>query len=205
MKIEIQKVYFNNPHRKQIIHAVKILKSGGVIVYPTDTIYGLGADILNKQAIEKILKIKKASKNKLLSFICKDLQNISKWGYISNKAFRIMHRTLPGPYTFILPASKDVPKNILQKRRTVGIRIPNSEVAHCLVEELGRPLLSTSIPKGEEEFFTDPEEIAELYKYEIDLILDAGIMPTKPSTIVDFSIDPPEIIREGAGDIKVLF
>ena len=191
-----------NVNKSRILRQIK---EGAVFIHPTDTIYGLGADILNKQAIEKILKIKKASKNKLLSFICKDLQNISKWGHISNKAFRIMRRTLPGPYTFILPASNEVPKNILQKRRTVGIRIPNSEVAHCIVEELGRPLLSTSIPKGEEEFFTDPEEIAELYKYEIDLILDAGIMPTKPSTIVDFSIDPPEIIREGAGDIKVLF
>jgi tRNA threonylcarbamoyl adenosine modification protein (Sua5/YciO/YrdC/YwlC family) len=189
MKVEIQKVYFNNPHRKQIIHAVKILKEGGVIVYPTDTIYGLGADILNKQAIIKILKIKKVSKNKLLSFICKDLQSISKWGHISNKAFRIMRRVLPGPYTFILPASNEVPKDILQKRKTVGIRIPNSEVARCIVEEL----------------FTDPEEIAELFKYEINLILDAGIIPNKPSTIVDFSTDPPEIIREGAGNVKVLF
>jgi tRNA threonylcarbamoyl adenosine modification protein (Sua5/YciO/YrdC/YwlC family) len=207
MAVEIQRVELDYPHRKQILHAAKILKRGGVIVYPTDTIYGLAADILNKDAIARIFRIKNVSKHKLLTFICLDLQSISEWAYIPNRAFRVMKRVLPGPYTFILPASKEVPKAILQKRKTVGVRIPDSQVSLSLVEELGRPLLSTSVPRGEqgEDFFTDPLEIADMFRHEIDLILDAGIMPNNPSTIVDFTEDPPEIVRKGAGDIDALF
>ncbi len=205
MAVEMQMVDVHNPHRKLILHAVKILERGGVIVYPTDTIYGLAADIFNKSAIEKIFKIKKVSKQKLLSFICPDLSEVSQWAHVPTNVYRIMKRVLPGKYTFILPASKEVPKGILQKRRTVGIRVPDCEVARRLTEELGRPLLSTSVPKEADEFFTDPYEIAERYKYQIDLILDSGMMPDMPSTVVDFSKDPPEIIREGAGDVDALF
>ncbi|MCP4154714.1 MAG: threonylcarbamoyl-AMP synthase [bacterium] len=205
MAVEVQKVYVDNPHRKQMLHAVKILQKGGVIVYPTDTIYGLAADIYNKEAVAKIFKIKKMSSNKLLSFICPDLRSVSDWAHIPNNVYRIMKRVLPGKYTFILSASKEVPKGILQKRKTVGIRVPDSEVARSLVEELGRPLLSTSVPKEDDEFFTDPDEIAERFRYEIDLILDAGVLPDMPSTIVDFTSDPPEVLREGAGDVDVLF
>ncbi|MCU0287770.1 MAG: L-threonylcarbamoyladenylate synthase [Acidobacteria bacterium] len=205
MAIEVQKVFVDTPHRKQILHAVKILERGGVIVYPTDTIYGLGADILSKEAVAKIFKIKQVSTNKLLSFIFADLSDIAKWAHIPNNVYRIMRRVLPGKYTFILPASKEVPKGILQKRKTIGVRVPDSEVARALISELGRPLLSASVPTETDDFSTDPEEIAERYRYDIDLLLDAGIMPALPSTVVDFSIDPPEIIREGAGDINVLF
>jgi tRNA threonylcarbamoyl adenosine modification protein (Sua5/YciO/YrdC/YwlC family) len=126
---------------------------------------------------------------------------------MSTPVFRVMRRVMPGKYTFILPASKEVPKNVLEKRKTLGIRVPDNEVSRLLVEELGRPLLSTSVPKGNgaDDFFTDPDEIAERYKYDIDLILDAGMMPNMPSTVVDFSVDPPEVIREGAGDVDALF
>lgn len=204
MAVEIQHVYWDNPHRKQIMHAVKVLEQGGVIVYPTDTIYGLGADINNKSAIERIFKIKQVSKHKLLSFIFPDLQDIAQYAHVPTNVFRIMKRVLPGKYTFILPASKEVPKIITQKRKTVGIRVPESEVARQIAAELGRPLISTSVPKEEDEYHTDPAEIAERYRYDIDLLLDGGILPDDPSTVVDFSVTPPRIIREGAGDIQLL-
>jgi tRNA threonylcarbamoyl adenosine modification protein (Sua5/YciO/YrdC/YwlC family) len=190
-----------------IKHAARILEKGGVIVYPTDTIYGLAADIYNKGAIAQLFKIKKVSKHKLMSLIFSDLKNIGDWVHMSTPVFRVLRRVMPGKYTFILPASKEVPKDVLEKRKTLGIRVPDNEVSRLLVEELGRPLLSTSVPKGNgvDDFFTDPDEIAERFKYEIDLILDAGMMPNMPSTVVDFSVDPPEIIREGAGDVNALF
>jgi tRNA threonylcarbamoyl adenosine modification protein (Sua5/YciO/YrdC/YwlC family) len=202
---EIQAVDIYNPDREYILHAVDILKKGGVIVYPTDTIYGLGADILNKDAVFKIFKIKKASKHKLMSLIFADLKGVADWAHIPNGAFRLMRRVLPGQYTFILPASKELPKSIVQNRKTMGIRVPDCEVTRRLVEELGRPLLSTSVPRGADDYFTDPGEIAQNYFHEIDLILDSGIMPTLPSTVVDFTVDPPELIREGAGDVTALF
>lgn len=202
---EIQTVDIYNPDREQIIHAVDTLKKGGVIVYPTDTIYGLAADILNKEAVLKIFKIKKVSKQKLLSLIFSDLKGVADWAHIPNGAFRLMRRVLPGQYTFILPASKTLPKSIVQKRTTMGIRVPDSELVRRLVDELGRPLLSTSVPKGADDYFTDPNEMAERYEHEIDLILDGGIMPTLPSTVVDFTLNPPEILREGAGDVDALF
>jgi tRNA threonylcarbamoyl adenosine modification protein (Sua5/YciO/YrdC/YwlC family) len=205
MAVEVQHIFVDNPHKKLILHAVKILESGGVIVYPTDTVYGMAADIYNKDAVSKLFKIKQVSKQKLLSFICSDLKDIATWAHIPNNVYRIMRRVLPGKYTFILPASREVPKLILQKRKTVGIRIPDSEVARSLAMTLGRPLLSTSVPKEADEYHTDPDEIAERYKYEIDLILDAGVLTDIPSTVVDFSVNPPEIIREGAGDISLLF
>jgi tRNA threonylcarbamoyl adenosine modification protein (Sua5/YciO/YrdC/YwlC family) len=205
MTVEVQHVYTDTPHHKQIAHAVKILKNGGVIVYPTDTIYGLAADIYNKNAIERIFKIKKVSNQKLLSLIFPDLKQIADWVHVSNGVFRVMKRALPGKYTFILPASKEVPKSLLKKRRTMGIRVPDNEVSRQLVEELGNPLVSSSVPKGEDDYFTDPEEIAEMFRYDIDLILDAGIMPNLPSTVVDFTVEPPEVLREGAGDVDALF
>jgi tRNA threonylcarbamoyl adenosine modification protein (Sua5/YciO/YrdC/YwlC family) len=206
MSVEVQEIHTDTPHKRQIQHAKKILENGGVIVYPTDTIYGLAADIYRKDAVERIFKIKKVSKQKLLSLIFPDLKSIADWVHVPTSVFRLMRRVLPGKYTFILPASREVPKAVLQKRRTVGIRVPDNEVSRCLVEELGRPLLSTSVPKGNEgdDFFTDPNEIAERFRHEIDLILDAGVMPNLPSTVIDFTVDPPEIIREGAGDVSVL-
>ncbi|MEN8152473.1 MAG: L-threonylcarbamoyladenylate synthase [Acidobacteriota bacterium] len=205
MSVEIQHVDMTNPHRKQFIHAAKILKRGGIIVYPTDTIYGLACDVLNKKAVASIFKIKKADKNKLLSFIFADLNKVADWAHIPNHAFRIMKRILPGKYTLVLPASKSVPKSLIEKRRTIGVRVPDCEAARNLVEELGRPLLSTSVPKGSDDYYTDPEEIAKNFKNDIDLILDGGIIPNIPSTVIDFTVEPPEIIREGAGETESLF
>jgi tRNA threonylcarbamoyl adenosine modification protein (Sua5/YciO/YrdC/YwlC family) len=205
MAIEVLEVDLYNPDHEQISHAVNRIKKGAVIVYPTDTIYGLAADIFNKNAIERIFKIKKSSKRKRLSFVCNDLKEASKWVNISNQAFRTIKRVLPGQYTFIFPASKDVPKNILLGRTNIGIRIPDSEIARQLVAGLGRPLLNTSVPKGSDDYFTDPQEIIDNFSNEIDIILHAGIMPNTPSTVIDFSITPAEIVREGAGDLKFLF
>ena len=207
MSVEVQEIHTDTPHMRMIKHAARILEKGGVIVYPTDTIYGLAADIYNKAAIARVFKIKKVSKTKLMSLIFADLKNIGDWAHLSTPVFRVMNRVLPGKYTFILPASKMVPKNVLENRKTLGIRVPDNPVSRLLVEELGRPLLSTSVPKGNaaDDFFTDPMEIAERFKYEVDLILDAGMMPNIPSTVVDFSVDPPKIVREGAGDVNALF
>ncbi len=205
MAVEMQQIYTETPHQKLIVHAAKILKKGGVIVFPTDTIYGLAADIFNREAIERIFKIKKVSNHKLLSLIFPDLKQIGDWVHVSNTVFRVMRRVLPGKYTFILPASKEVPKSLLNNRRTIGIRVPDNEVCRRLAEELGNPFVSSSVPNGVDDFFTDPDEIAERFKHEIDLILDAGTMPNLPSTVVDFTCEPPEVIREGAGDVNVLF
>jgi tRNA threonylcarbamoyl adenosine modification protein (Sua5/YciO/YrdC/YwlC family) len=206
MSVDIQPIDPFNLDQKIILVAAEILKRGGVIVYPTDTLYGLAADILNREAVSRIFKIKKVSTQKLLSFIFADFSDIAQWAHIPNNAFRIMRRLLPGPYTFILPASKEVPRSLLhlQKRRTIGVRMPDSSVARSLVKQLGRPLLSTSVPKGSDDFFTNPQEIAIQYEHDLDLILDSGITPNIPSTVIDFSVKPPEILRHGAGNIDEL-
>lgn len=197
--MEIQQIDLTHPHKRLLQHAATILKNGGLIVYPTDTIYGLGADLFNKEAMERIFKLKKTSRQKLLSFICPDLASVADWAYVPTSAFRILHRVTPGKYTFILRASKAVPKILLQKRPTVGVRIPDSAVALGLVRELGRPLLSTSVPQGEDDYSTDPLVIAETFRHDIDLILDAGVLANLPSTIVDLSGPSPAILRRGAG------
>ncbi len=202
--VEIQKIYLDHPQKRLIKRTVDILNAGGIIVYPTDTIYGLGIDLFHKKAIERVLKIKKESRHKMLSFILPDLKNIAEWALVPDYAYKIMRRVVPGAYTFVLRATKKVPKLLLSNQKTVGIRIPNSIVAQALVRELGRPILSTSVPQGSDGYYTDPQEIAEQFRYEIDLILDAGIMFNKPSTVVDFSGPVPEILREGSGDIDAL-
>ncbi|RLD13731.1 threonylcarbamoyl-AMP synthase [candidate division KSB1 bacterium] len=204
MHVKVQPIYLEHPQKRLIRQAVDILLDGGIVVYPTDTIYGLGIDLFHKKAIERVLRIKKESRHKMLSFILPDLKQIAEWAIVPDYAYRIMRRVVPGPYTFILRATKKVPKLLLSNQKTVGIRIPDSEVAIELVRELGRPILSTSVPQGNEGFYTDPQEIAERFKNEVDLILDAGVMPNKPSTVVDFSGNEPVILREGAGDIEAL-
>ena len=204
MAVEIQSIDMNYPHSRLLRRAAQILEKGGIVVYPTDTIYGLGADLLNKKALERIFKNKRTSKHKLLSFICPDLKNISEWAFVPNYAYRIMRRVTPGKFTFVLRASAQVPKILLQKRQTVGIRIPDSPVAIGLALELGRPLLSTSVPMGEDGFHSDPLEIAARFRFVIDLILDAGVLSNQPSTIVDLTGDAPQILREGSGDVSLL-
>lgn len=205
MATNIRTIHLDHPSSRLISEAATILEEGGIVIYPTDTIYGIGVDLFNKSAIERVLRIKKASDHKLLSFICQDIKEVSHWAMIPDKAYPIMRRVLPGPYTFILRASREIPKIMLQKRKTVGIRIPDSAVPHALAAELGRPILSTSVPMGSDGYYTDPQEIAKTYNHDIDLILDAGVMFNTPSTVVDFSGDESVVIREGAGDLEALY
>jgi len=200
---DLIKVFIDTPHQRVIKQAVKCIKEGGIIVYPTDTIYGLAADLYNKKAMERILKIKN-SKKKLLSFILPDLKDISTFANVPDYAYKLMRRVTPGPYTFVFNATKEVPKLLLFNRKTVGIRIPDAPLALKILQELGNPLLSTSVPLGDDGYHTDPYEIKSKYDNDIDLILDAGVMFNNPSTVVDFTGDEVTILREGAGDINVL-
>lgn len=199
MAVDIQHIDLEHPHRRLLQHAARVLENGGLIVYPTDTIYGLGADLFNKGAMARIFKLKQASAHKLLSFVCPDLAAVADWAYLPTSSYRILRRVTPGKYTFVLRASKRVPKILLQKRPTVGVRIPDSAVALGLARELGRPLLSTSVPQGTDDYFTDPQEIAATFRHDIDLVLDAGVLANVPSTIIDLSGPEPVLLRAGAG------
>jgi tRNA threonylcarbamoyl adenosine modification protein (Sua5/YciO/YrdC/YwlC family) len=204
MAAEIQHVYLDHPQQRLIKRAVEFLKQGSILVYPTDTVYGLGGDVMNRNVYNRILKIKAASSHKLLTLIFPDLKDIAKWAVVPDNAYRVMRRVIPGPYTFILRATKQVPKILLQNRKTIGVRFPDSAVVQSLLEHLGGPIISSSVPQTNEHF-TDPEEIAKRFPYDIDLILDAGVMFNQPSTVIDFSGTEPEIIRKGAGDINALY
>lgn len=204
MAAEIITVYKDTPHQRTVNRVVEVLKDGGVIVYPTDTIYGLGADLYNKKALERIIRLKYNQTSKPLSFILSDLKDISKYANVPDFAYKIMRRVTPGPYTFILNRTKEVPNLLVWKRKTVGIRIPDAPFAIKIVETLGHPILSTSVPSEDNGYHTDPEEIAQKYGNDIDLILDAGILFNNPSTVVDFTNNEPEIIRYGAGDVDAL-
>jgi tRNA threonylcarbamoyl adenosine modification protein (Sua5/YciO/YrdC/YwlC family) len=178
------------------------MRSGGVIVYATDTVYGLGCDITNGQAVNRIIRIKGRDPKKPLSFVCSDLTHISQYAMVSNFAYRLLKRCLPGPYTFVLPASREVPKSLRSKRRTVGIRIPDHPVPLALVAQMGNPILSTSANRSNEEVITDPEELRASFGKEVDIILDSGVLPVLPSSVVSLMEDEIEILREGAGDLR---
>ena len=190
------------PQQRLIKKVVQILKDGGVIAYPTDTIYGIGCDIFNKKGIEKIYQIKKREKNKPMSFICADLSDISQYAIVSNYAYRIMRKCLPGPYTFILEASSKTPKKIMSKRKTVGIRIPDHKICLAIVTELGHPLITTSANISTEEELNNPDDIEDKLGSSLGLIIDEGPLISEPSTIVDLTGDSPTILREGKGEIK---
>ncbi len=194
-----------NPDQRNIDLAVEQLRKGGIVCYPTDTVYGLGASITNKGAIEQISRIKRIANNKLLSFICKDLKDIARYAHVSNPSYKIMRRCLPGPFTFVLPATSETPKLLSQKRRTVGIRIPDSKLCQLLVDQLGTPILSTSVPAGPDEILNDPYEIERRMGDKLDLILNGGILVSDPSTVVDLTDYEPKIIREGAGDLGLIY
>ena len=191
----ILKIDLKNPQKEIIQKAVQSLKNGNVIVYPTDTLYGLGCDIFNKNAVKKIYKIKKRHHNKPLSFICEDFNSINKYAIMQNYAYKLMKKLLPGPYTFILKASKIVPKSILPKRKTVGIRVPNNNVALQIVKQLKNPIITTSVNLSNQEPFSDPEEIEKFFNSQINLILDAGIIQNKPSNVIDLTGQEPVILR----------
>lgn len=199
----IIKINTENPQKRLIKKVVEVLQNGGIIGYPTDTIYGLGCDIFKPEAIGKIHRIKKIDRKKPLSFICADLKDISHYAFVSDYAYRIMKRLIPGPYTFILNATKLVPKIVMTKQRTVGIRIPDNKICLVLVKELGHPIISTSIYKSDEELYNDPYEIEERFGKEIDLIIDGGVIVAEHSTIIDLTEDFPKIVRKGKGDVSL--
>jgi tRNA threonylcarbamoyl adenosine modification protein (Sua5/YciO/YrdC/YwlC family) len=197
------KINPHNPQERQISRVVDIIKKGGIVAYPTDTFYGIGCDIMNKKAIEKIYEIKQRAKTKPFSFICPDLKDISQYAKVSNVAYRHMKRLLPGPYTFVLSGSKMVPKIMLTKRRTAGIRVPDNKIALSLVHELGHPILSTSATHKDGKVFDDPSLLHDHFVNNIDVVIDGGPVPGFPSSIVSLIDDIPEIIRYGAGDVDV--
>ncbi|MDG2433674.1 L-threonylcarbamoyladenylate synthase [Flavobacterium sp.] len=201
------KIYEDKPNEAAIAKVVKILKDGGLVIYPTDTVYGLGCDITNSKALERIAKIKGVKLEKAnFSFICHDLSNLSDYvRQIDTATFKILKRALPGPYTFILPGNNNLPKEF-KKKTTVGIRVPNNEIVLEIVRQLGNPIVSTSIRDEDDviEYTTDPELIFEKWQNLVDLVIDGGYGDNVGSTIIDLSGAEPEIIREGKGDIDII-
>jgi len=192
-----------NPQRRLIRRVVEVLEGGGVIGYPTDTIYGVGCDLFNQDAIRKIHRLKKLGEKKPLSFICSDLKDISRYAYVSNYAYKMMKRLLPGPYTFVLKATKLVPKIAMTKQNTVGIRIPDNKICLTLVKELGHPIISTSVYKPDEGLFNEPAEIEERFGKQLDLVIDGGVIVAEHSSIIDLTGDSPKVIRKGKGDVSL--
>ncbi|MFN3942658.1 MAG: L-threonylcarbamoyladenylate synthase [Flavobacterium sp.] len=200
------KIYPDNPNPKEIQRVVEVLKKGGVIIYPTDTVYGFGCDITNSKALEKVAKLKGIKLEKAnLSFICHDLSNMSDYvKQIETSTFKILKSLLPGPYTFILPGNNQLPKEF-KKKKTVGIRVPDNNIIREIVKVLGNPIVSTSIHDEDEivEYSTDPELIFEKWQNQVDLIIDGGYGDNVPSTIIDLSEPIPVIVREGKGSIEM--
>ncbi|MDG1715229.1 L-threonylcarbamoyladenylate synthase [Lacinutrix sp.] len=203
---DLIKIYEENPNPKAIKKVIDVLKQGGLVIYPTDTVYGLGCDINNSKALERIARIKGVKLEKAkLSFICYDLSNLSDYvKQIDSSTFKILKRALPGPYTFILPGSKSLP-SVFKKKKEVGIRIPNNNITLEIVKALGNPLVSTSIRDEDEilDYTTDPELILEKWDNLVDLVIDGGYGGNEGSTIVDLSKDEPEVIREGKGSLDI--
>ena len=191
-----------NPQMRLIKKAVDILRDGGIIIYPTDTVYGLGCDLSNKRGIEKIYELKRRNKKHPLSFVCSDLKHISQYAKVTDYAYKTMKRLLPGAYTFILEASRRVPKIILPKRSTTGIRVPDNQICLALVKELGQPIISTSVKTEQGETLGDPSVIKEYFGQTVDLIIDGGIIMPQPSSVISLVDDNIEIIRKGKGDIS---
>jgi tRNA threonylcarbamoyl adenosine modification protein (Sua5/YciO/YrdC/YwlC family) len=192
-----------NPQVRLVRKIVEVLQGGGMIGYPTDTIYGVGCDLVNPEAIRKIHRLKKSDGKKPLSFICSDLKDISQYAYVSNFAYKTMKRLLPGPYTFILKATKLVPKIAMTKQNTVGIRIPDNRICLALVKELGHPIISTSVNKPDEGLYNDPAEIEDRFGKQLDLVIDGGVIVAEHSSIVDLTDESPRVIREGKGDVSL--
>ena len=192
----------DNPQPRNIRTIIECLQDGGVIVYPTDTIYGLGCDIFQHKAVEKISRIKQVDPAKAqLSFICYDLSDLSTYTKsISTPLYRMLKTYLPGPYTFILPASKEVPRILKSKKDTIGLRVPDNNIARSLVKELGHPILSASLPGEMVEEYTDPEIIYENFKNRVDIVINGGIGGIVPSTVVDCTGDEPVVLRKGLGE-----
>lgn len=199
------KIYENNPNPKEISEVVKVLRSGGLIIYPSDTVYALGCDITNNRALERVAQIKKVKLAKAnFSFVCEDLSNLSDYvKQIDTKTFKLLKRALPGPYTFILPGNNNVP-SVFKKKKEVGIRVPDNEIVQAIVRELGNPIVSTSIKDEDEviEYTTDPELIHEKWDHLVDLVIDGGYGGNVASTVIDLTGSEPILIREGKGSLE---
>ena len=191
-----------NPQMRLIKKAVDVLRDGGIIIYPTDTVYGLGCDLSNKKGIEKIYEIKRRNKKQPLSFICSDLKHISQYAKVTDYAYKTMKRLLPGSYTFILEASRLVPKIILPKRPTTGIRVPDNNICMAMVRELGQPIISTSVKTADGEDLGNPYIIEEHFGKLVDLIIDGGNIIPEPSSVISLVDDNIEILRIGKGDVS---
>jgi tRNA threonylcarbamoyl adenosine modification protein (Sua5/YciO/YrdC/YwlC family) len=207
MAAEYLKIHPRNPEPRKIEKAVTALSRGGIVIYPTDTIYGIGCDIYNKKAVNRLIQNLGLSSKKLnLSFLCNDLSHISNYvRRIDNNVFKMMKHYLPGPFTFILESSSNVPKLLEAKKKTVGIRVPDNEISRLLVRELGNPIISTTLKSDDEilTYPTDPEEIFEQYGNIADLIIDGGFGNNIPSTVIDCTKEEPEIVRQGLGEINL--
>jgi tRNA threonylcarbamoyl adenosine modification protein (Sua5/YciO/YrdC/YwlC family) len=199
------KIYNENPNPREIEKVVSVLRDGGIVVYPTDTLYGMGCDALNVRAVEKICDLKGINPQKSnLSIICNDLSAISEYARVDTPTFKLMKRNLPGPFTFILPTTSSLPK-IYKNKKTVGIRIPDNPIIREIARVLGNPVLSTSVKdEGEEvEYTTDPELIHEKWSDIVDVVIDGGFGGIEPSTVVDCTSDEPEIVRQGKGVLNL--
>ncbi|SFO60784.1 translation factor SUA5 [Algoriphagus ornithinivorans] len=209
MPAEFIRLYEENPEPKKVKEIVDILRDGGVVIYPTDTVYGMGCDITNQRAIERIAKIKGINPKKHnFSFICADLSDIAQYTRVITKpVFKMMKKAFPGPFTFILEANSTVPKILHSNKKTVGIRVPNHNIPRTLVQELGQPILTTSIHDEDEvvEYSTDPELIFEKYQHLVDVVIDGGYGQNVASTILNCTGDEVEVIREGLGNVEDLF
>jgi len=201
------KIYKENPNPKEIDKVVKVLQNGGLIIYPTDTVYGLGCDITNTKALERIAKIKGVKLEKAnFSFICNDLSHLSDYvKQIDTSTYKLLKRALPGPYTFVLPGSKSLP-NVFKKKKTVGIRVPDNAIALEIVKALGNPIVSTSIHDEDDviEYTTDPELIFEKWQHKVDLVIDGGYGDNEASTVIDLRDSEPLVLREGKGSLDIL-
>jgi tRNA threonylcarbamoyl adenosine modification protein (Sua5/YciO/YrdC/YwlC family) len=196
------RIHPEDPQMRVVKQVVDVLRKGGIIIYPTDTIYGLGCDIFQHKAIERICLIKGINPQKAqFSFVCQDLSHLSEYAkQLSTPVYRTLKQHLPGAYTFILGASKQVPKILKTKKDTIGIRVPDNKIARCIVQELGNPILSTSLPGEFVEDYTDPEIIHDRFGKLVDMVIDGGIGGMIPSTVIDFTSDEPVLVREGAGE-----
>ncbi len=193
-----------NPQPRVIERAVSVLSGGGLVAFPTDTYYGLGCDLFDKRAIERIYLLKQLPRTQELSFICQDLAEIARYAMVDNAAYRVLRRKVPGPFTFILPATRLVPDLVLRRQKTVGIRIPDSPVALELVRRLGHPLISSSAATPDGEVLIDAKEIKEKLGHGLELILDGGYRPNEPSSVIDLSGPEPVVVRVGKGDVSDL-
>ncbi|RDF08784.1 threonylcarbamoyl-AMP synthase [Haemophilus paraphrohaemolyticus] len=195
-------IHPENPQSRLINQAVEIIRKGGVIIYPTDSGYALGCGIGEKAAMERIVKIRQLPENHNFTLVCSDLSELSTYAMVDNQAYRLMKNNVPNPYTFILPATKDVPRRLQTKRKTIGIRVPDNAIALALIAALGEPLLSCSLMlPGEETTQSDPEEIRNILEHQVDLIIHDGYLGVEPTTVIDLTNDSPEIIREGSGSL----